>query len=158
MGYEDEDLEEEEPPLVGVEDFDDEADAIVAARELVEHGIGATVERMVAEAEVVGTEDDLAPEVDGEADGEGADTDGAEPPRAAGTIFYRLLVLDHEERRALEVLGLVEPEDRPEANPIEPMVPVKAKIPWMKVIPIYLLALILVPAAAFYLTYLVVSR
>ena len=56
------------------------------------------------------------------------------------------------------MLGLVEPSARPLANPVEPMVREKAKIPWKRIVPIYLLALILVPAAAFYFTYLVVSR
>ena len=149
MTDQDEDLEEEAPPLVGVEDYDDEAAATEAARELVLHGIGATVQRMIAEEPVA---------ADGDPTVEGAEAAPARPVRAAGEIFYRLLVLDHEERRALELLGVVDPAPRPEANPVERMKPVKAPFPWKKVLPIYFAALILVPLAAFYFTYWITSR
>ena len=118
---EEDDLEEDPPPLVGIEDFDTEDEVNAVARRLVEHGIGATVQLMVATGE-----DDLGAGAD-EANLEG---DAPAPARGTGEAFYRHLVLDHEERRALEVLGLVDPEERPEANPVEMMTLEKAKIPW----------------------------
>jgi hypothetical protein len=120
----------DEDPLVMVYEFATEEGARKVGAELVERGIGAEVEPVPA-AEL--------------------DDDG---PRAA----YRVLVLEHQLVRAQEVLGLVEPEDRPPANPEEPMEPVKGETNWKAVVLIWLAALILLPAVAFFVTYTIMSR
>jgi len=126
----DDDDEYEDEALVPVEDFDTEAMANTAGAELVSHGIGAAVEAIPA--------DELE-------DGESQEG-------------YRVLVLEHEAKRAREVLGLVEPEERPPANPEEPMKPLPRDTNWKMVLLIWFAALIIIPAAGFFISYWLFSR
>lgn len=119
-----------EEPMVAVRDYPTEVDANHVAALLVEHGVGATVEPIPA--------DELP------ADGP-----------AAG---YRVLVLSHQLVRAEEALGIREPgAERALANPDEPMKLDKKKAPWKLFLLIWLVVMITVPVAAFFLTYWLTS-
>ena len=122
--------DDDEVVLVPVHEFHTEEGARTVGAELVAHGIGAEVQPVPA----------------------------AELPEDGPQAGYRVLVLEHELVRAQEVLGLVEPEDRPAANPEEPMTPVRPKTNWRVVAMVWLAALIILPVVAFFLTYLAVSR
>jgi hypothetical protein len=108
--------------------FPTEVEATEVARHLVEAGIGATVAGDVERA--------------------GIDPNG----------IYGVHVLYEDRRRAAEHLGIVEREDRPEASPEQPIVVDRGPIPWKSVLPIFGLAMVLVPLAAGLLTYFVMSR
>lgn len=124
------DDEYEDEPLLPVDRFETEALANAAGAELVGSGIGAAVEPIPA--------DELE---------EGGSQEG-----------YRVLVLEHELRRAQEVLGLVEPEVRPPANPEEVLQPLPRDTNWKMVISIWFAALILIPLAGFFISYWIFSR
>jgi hypothetical protein len=149
-----------EAPMTGVVGYVYEVEAQEAARRLIEHGIGALVESSDV---AVGADGAAAAVPDGAASGDpwgdgGADAgDPGEPPPEVVRGFA-VLVLDHDARRASTILGLAEPEDRPEANPVEPMKPVRAKTPWGRVLLIWLAAMIIIPLVAFWLTYEISSR
>lgn len=117
-------------PMVGVRDYPTEADARHVGALLVEHGIGATVEPIPAD----------------------------ELPEDGPTSGYRVLVLAHELVRAEETLGLREPEQVVPDDPDEPMKLDKKKAPWKLFAVIWVVAMITVPAAAFFITYFFMAR
>ena len=117
-------------PMVGVRDYPTEADARHVGALLVEHGIGATVEPVPAD----------------------------ELPEEGPTSGYRVLVLAHELPRAEVTLGLREPEPVGPDDPDEPMKLDKQKAPWKLFAVIWVVAMITVPAAAFFITYFFMSR
>lgn len=125
----DEDIEDGEAMVV-VHEFATEEGARTVGAELVAHGVGAEVEPVPA----------------------------AELPEGGPQAGYRVLVLDHELPRAREIIGLAEPEDRPPANPEEPMTPVKAKTNWKLVLAIWFAALIILPVLAFAVTAYLVAN
>ena len=108
--------------------FPSEAEASEVARFLLEGGIGSTV--------------------------------WPDPGRAASDPegVYGVHVLPVDRRRAAEMLGLVEIEERPEASPVEPIVVDRGPIPWKVVLPIFALALVVLPLFAGFLTYFIMSR
>lgn len=119
-----------EEPMVGVRDYPTEVDARHVGALLVEHGIGATVEPVPPD----------------------------ELPEGGPTSGYRVLVLAHELVRAEETLGLREPEQVVPDDPDEPMKLDKKKAPWKLFAVIWVVAMITVPAAAFFLTYFLMAR
>lgn len=124
-------LEEiEDEAMLAVERYGTEAAAHQAGAELVMRGIGAAVEE--------------------------ARPDELDPERPLDR--YCVLVLEHEVRRAQEVLGIVEPALVLPADPSEPMKPVKGKTDWKIFFAIWVAAMIIVPAAAFFGTYFLMSR
>jgi hypothetical protein len=143
----DEELEFDEQPFEVVETYASESEANVDARALVERGIGATVAPIPADELAAG---DVG---DGRDGGDGGDLE-----TAVATRTFRIEVLPHDLARAQEALELVEPEERPEANPEETMVLEKGPVPWKRVLLIWLAAMIVLPLVAFLLTFAVVSR
>ncbi len=124
----DDDFEDE--PLVPVDAFDTEELANAAGAELVTNGVGAAVEPIPAD------------EIE-----EGESREG-----------YRVLVLEHEVHRAQEILGMVEPSERPPANPEEVMKPLPKQTNWKLVFVIWFAALIIIPVAGFWISYAIFSR
>ena len=118
-------------PLVfaTADEFATEAEANEAGGELVGSGIGAIVEPIPA----------------------------AEVPEDGPRASYRVMVLDYEVHRARVVLGLEEPDDRPLGDTDEPMKVVKRKADWKYFAAIWIAAMIVIPLAAFALTYWITS-
>jgi hypothetical protein len=108
--------------------FPTEAEASEVARFLVENGVGATV-----------SADNRVQETD---------PDG----------LWGVHVLFEDRRRAAEMLGLVAVDEPVVHSPEETIKVEKGPIPWKVVLPIFALALIVVPLAAGFLTYFVMSR
>ena len=114
--------------FVRIAGFPSKDEANEVARHLVEGGIGATV----------------------------ADDPGRAATDPDGR--YGVHVLPTERRRAAERLGLVELEERPEASPVEKIKVDRGPIPWKVVLPIFAIALVVVPLAAGFATYFFMSR
>lgn len=125
------DDDEDIAPLVFemADEYETEAEANAAGAELVSNGIGATVEPIPA----------------------------AELPEDGPRSGYRVMVLDHQLKRAREVLGLEAAVDRDLANPEDVMKPVKGKADWKLFAMIWLAAMIILPALAFFVTYWITS-
>ncbi len=130
FGEDEDDEEEEEGVFTVANEYVSEAEANDGARSLVEHGIGAEVSPIPAD----------------------------ELPEDGPSAGYQVRVLAHEQIRAQEVLGLIEPEDRPEANPVEFVPPPKRPLAWKQILVIWLIAMIVLPVVAFLLTYEIVQR
>lgn len=119
-----------EEPMVAVRDYPTEVDARHVASLLVENGVGATIEPVPAD----------------------------ELPEGGPSSGYRVLVLSHQLIRAEEAIGLREPEVRPVGDPDAPMKVDKKKAPWKLFAVIWVVAMITIPLAAFYLTYWFTSQ
>lgn len=117
-------------PMVAVRDYPTEADARHVAALLLENGIGVEVEPIPA---------DELPE-DGPSGG------------------YRVLVLAHDLERAETAIGLRPDEGRELDDPDEPMKLDKQRAPWKLFAVIWVVAMVTVPAAAFFLTYWLTSQ
>ncbi len=117
-------------PMVAVRDYPTEADARHVAGLIVEHGVGATIEPVPA----------------------------AELPDEGPSAAFRVLVLEHELVRAEEAIGIREPQNRELADPDEAMTLDKEKAPWKLFAIIWVVAMVTVPLAAFFLTYFFMSR
>jgi hypothetical protein len=118
-----------EEPMVAVRDYPTEADARHVAALLVENGVGAAVEPVPAD----------------------------ELPEDGPSAGYRVLVLSHQLVRAEEAIGLREPGDRSLADPDEPMKLDKKKAPWKLFFIVWIIVMITVPVAAFFITYWLAS-
>jgi hypothetical protein len=131
MGFEVEDVDDDDggERLVSVIDREDEASANDDARLLVEHGVGAHVVPIPA----------------------------AELPDDGPRAGYRVEVLPVDLERAQGVLGLAEVE--PPFDPRSDWVaPEQGKTPWKTFAVIWIVAMLVVPALAFLLTYNLMSR
>jgi hypothetical protein len=120
--------QEDAVAFVRIAGFPTEDEAAQVVRFLLEAGIGATV----------------APD----------DTRSQSDPEGVWGVH----VLPVDRRRAAERLGLVDVEERPGHSPEEPIQVERGGIPWKVVLPIFVVALIVVPLAAGFLTYFVMSR
>lgn len=114
-----------EETMVSVAEHATEADARHVAALLVENGVGATIEPVTLSG--------------------GDDA----PPTSA----YRVMVLSGQQVRAEETLGLRDPGERAPSDDDEPMKIDKKKAPWKLFAVIWLVAVITVPIAAFFLSY-----
>jgi hypothetical protein len=119
-----------EEPMIAVRDYETEADARHVAALLLENGVGVEIEPIPA----------------------------AELPENGPSAGYRVLVLRHELDRAEEALGLREPQNRDLVDTDEPMKLDKKKAPWKLFALIWVVAMVTVPTAAFFLTYWLTSQ
>jgi hypothetical protein len=119
-----------EEPMVGVRDYPTEADARHVAALLLENGVGVEVEPIPAD----------------------------ELPEDGPSAGYRVLVLTHQLERAEEALGLREPSNRDLVNPDEPMTLDRKRAPWKLFAIIWVVVMITVPTAAYFLTFYLTSR
>jgi hypothetical protein len=119
-----------EEPMIAVRDYATEADARHVAALLLENGVGAAVEPVPAD----------------------------ELPDDGPSAGYRVLVLSHQFERAEEALGLREPQHRDLVDPDEPMKLDKSKAPWKAFAIVWVIVMVTVPTAAFFITYWLTSQ
>ena len=118
--------------MIVVASYPTEADAREKAKLLVENGIGSMIDRGLPS-------DHASPEP---YDDPVKDRDTDEYAAA-----FELKVMRHQVERACELLGVEVPELPGEAEP-EP-----AKTPWKMILILWAVALVVIPVAAFFVTY-----
>jgi hypothetical protein len=126
----DDDDDVEVQPMAVLESYATKDEAIENARLLVEHGVGANVVPVPA--------DEL-------------EDDG---PQAA----YRIEVLPIDVRRAERALGMVEAAPHEVYDPENPPKLEKGPVPWKTLLVVWVAAMIIVPALAFFVAYNMFNR
>ncbi len=110
--------------------FVSQDDARKAAETLIESGVGSSVEKLTHTDEETGIE----------------------------VIAYQVNVLGVQLQRAQEVLGFAEMRFVLTGDDDQPIKPQKGKTSWKAVLAIWIIALITIPAAAFFFTVWVLGR